>query len=801
MSTAVLINKGLTLCQVLLLMAFISLQAEEIKTTPTKTDGNVDAEIMALLHEAKKLEEAGRFADARQKYSQVLKITPGDYDIRRKIVEVGLERPDAGFSYFVEHQLMAVEAQTHMLRAEQFYKKGQIQLALDELDYAEALHNRTKQALTNTDVSRLHELRVLLFRARKDNELAEREKQRLENQRRMVAVVQDNEVRERNIFEQRLARISDLVKKALYERALVLSRNLVRDYPANPAADTMFMHVVDLAHKQRQLSFDESMENLKREIRHQMHEGLIPKAWDGMPIYPEDWNTRINTREVSYYEIDIPDWKVALQNKMAERTSVNFEDQDIGDALDFLSTRLGVNIVVDPDVRASGTVVNIQARNMTIGNILSWLAQQADSQWEYYNEAIYFGPPQEQEPVTRIYDVGQLVYAAPDFPGVELVLGSGQSGASGGAGLFSEDDGFDTDGGIAPEDLIDLLQETVNPIGWEDHDDWGIRVRGSTLMITANADTHLLIREFIHGMRDANDLLVNISARWVTISDIFVEEIGLNFLNEGRLDNVVNEAIHPSRPRDPDDDVDFGINVEHVLPGSAVSTAQTILDRGLRLDFAVIDAIQMVAVFEAFQIKEKGRVLEEVSLTVHNAARANAFMARSIAYIRDYDVESGAVGGGNGQISRLDPQIGILNVGAALDIKPFVSSDRKYVSLDLRPSFTTVEFDIAVIVAIQQFNAGALGRPPSEMAFPIELPIVRSKQVRTRVMIPDRGTILAGGFGEHIEQNSYAQIPVLGNLPFIGRLFGRRAIRESRQSLYLMVTPKIIMFSELETLQ
>ncbi len=780
------------LYQVLLFVLCVNVLSaqEHVQPAQDASKEQLLVETSALKAEAAAHEAAGRFSDARAAYKRVLILDPSDFETKRKVHSLALEHPGLGNSYFVQQQLITVEAQVHLARAAAFREKHQVQEALDELDYAEALHKRSTEALSQGDLLHLHELRIALYKERQEYELVELEKRRLENQRQMVIAVEKNELRERNIFEQRLARVTKMVRAAHYERALSLCRNLIKDYPGNEIVDDMFVHVVDLAHQQRQLNFDESMENIKREIRHQMHEVLIPFAWDGIPRYPDDWETRINNRKLDYYSVDLPDWQVALQDKIAERTTVHFEEQDIGDALDFLSTRLGVNIVVDPDIRASGSLVNIQARNMTIENILSWLARQVDSQWQFYNEAIYFGASQEKEVITRVYDVGQLVYNAPDFPGVELALANS---ASDGGGLFQDDFG-DSEDGIAPEDLIDLLQATVDPTGWEDNDDWGVRVRGTMLMISASAETHILIREFIHGLRDMNDLLINISTQWVTVSDLFVEEIGVNWLNEGRIAGVVDEAIHSERPNGADDDYDFGINVDNVLPTSAVTTANTIINRGLRLDFAILNAIQAVAVFEAVQFKEKARILEQIELSVHNGARANAFVGNSIAYISDYDVQSNGVG--NGQVSLLDPVIDVLSVGAALDIRPFASSDRKYVSLDLRPAFTTVEFDIANIVALQQLPSLA-----AELTMPIELPIVRVKQARTRVMIPDRGTLLAGGFGEHIEQNSYAQIPVLGNLPFIGRLFGRRAIRESRRSLYLTVTAKIIMYSELETLQ
>ena len=97
--------------------------------------------------------------------------------------------------------------------------------------------------------------------------------------------------------------------------------------------------VLNLSHEQRALSYKEKIIELKKEIQHQQHDSLRPKAWDGWPVFADDWQDRIENRDVSYYEVTLPDWQLELANKLKERMDVNFEDMDIGDALDFLSSR------------------------------------------------------------------------------------------------------------------------------------------------------------------------------------------------------------------------------------------------------------------------------------------------------------------------------------------------------------------------------------------------------------------------------------------------------------------------------
>lgn len=766
----------------------------------SKDARGVQIEIAALRQEIVQLQTAGRFKDARHLMDKILQLV--SRTSHERLTETEVQRytrehsqADNVLDYHIQQQLLTVEAHGHLLRAEHLAEKGETIAALSELDAAENVHRRILGGLSEAALQRASDLRARLSGRREQDFLQQREQARQHNQQHLLNLVEQKKRRAQNIFEQRLLRITTLVTKGLYEEALSYCRNLVRDYPGDGVADAMFVEILNLAHVQRALSYKERMSDIKKEIKQRYHETLIPKAWNGWPVFADDWNERITSRDISYYQVTLPDWQLALMNKIKERMDVSFEEIDIGEALDFLSSRMGINIVVDPDVRSSGMTVTVHARHMTMANVLSWLAQQVDSQWGYFNEAVYFGATQESATITRIYDVSQVIFVPQDFPGVEMNLRAGISGNGGGGASMFANNGLDSDDeGVAPEDLIDLIQETVSPSAWEEYDDWGISVRGTVLMVSATEHTHLLVQDFINALRSSNDIQVHISAKWLNIADDFIEEIGLNWKNDGNFPTVTGSGISSNRVQD---NFAFNADVSNVLPGTPTDLAQGIIGKGLNLHFAFLNAIQSLVAFEAIQARQKGRVLDHIDLTTTNGSRANAFMGRTIAYISDYDVQTGSNGGGY-----LDPVIGQVSAGMTLDIQPFVSSDRKYVTLDLSPDFATVEFTIANIVALQSFfSTNGRAGIPVQIFYPVELPTLHINRVRTRVTIPDRGTVLAGGFKKHLNQNSYAQIPVLGNIPFLGRLFGRRAIYESHQSLYLSVGAKIILYPELEALQ
>ena len=145
------------------------------------------------------------------------------------------------------------------------------------------------------------------------------------------------------------------------------------------------------------------------------------------------------------------------------------------------------------------------------------------------------------------------------------------------------------------------------------------------------------------------------------------------------------------------------------------------------------------------------------------------------------------------EISLPDPTVETLNYGLSVNIQPFIDASRQYVTADLQPIATDVSFIIERVFFPYTINGFVFSS-----TFPLELPTLEVKQGSTRVMIPDRGTVLVGGLDRGLEQNTDSGVPLLSHIPFVGRLFGKRGRYSLRQSLYLSVTARIILNDEEE---
>jgi type IV pilus assembly protein PilQ len=72
------------------------------------------------------------------------------------------------------------------------------------------------------------------------------------------------------------------------------------------------------------------------------------------------------------------------------------------------------------------------------------------------------------------------------------------------------------------------------------------------------------------------------------------------------------------------------------------------------------------------------------------------------------------------------------------------------------------------------------------------IPALDTQSAETKVLVADGGTVVIGGIIVTQQQTSTTEVPVLGNLPVIGRLFREQAVTISSSELLFFLTPRII---------
>ena len=71
-------------------------------------------------------------------------------------------------------------------------------------------------------------------------------------------------------------------------------------------------------------------------------------------------------------------------------------------------------------------------------------------------------------------------------------------------------------------------------------------------------------------------------------------------------------------------------------------------------------------------------------------------------------------------------------------------------------------------------------------------PTLITQQATTQVLVTDGGTVVIGGVIQTQNSLSVSQVPLLGDIPYLGNLFKHRSVKTSNQELIFFITPRIV---------
>ena len=127
-----------------------------------------------------------------------------------------------------------------------------------------------------------------------------------------------------------------------------------------------------------------------------------------------------------------------------------------------------------------------------------------------------------------------------------------------------------------------------------------------------------------------------------------------------------------------------------------------------------------------------------------------------------------------------------VELGPVLDVVPYVLSDGYTINMALIPSvseFNGYETAPAIPAVTGNLNVVQL---------PVILPSFTVRQVVTTVNVWDNQTVVLGGLISSSLQSTKDKLPVIGDLPFVGRFFQTQSKTTQKKNLMIFVTATIV---------
>jgi len=326
---------------------------------------------------------------------------------------------------------------------------------------------------------------------------------------------------------------------------------------------------------------------------------------------------------------------------------------------------------------------------------------------------------------------------------------------------------------------------------------------------------HDQIAELLASLRKLQNLQVTIEVRFITLSDSFFEQIGVDF-DVSFDDNVKRLPTDDSGPAVtigwngtaglPTADFDIKLNNQYnVTPAFGAFDAGA----GSTIGFAILSDIEAFFFLQAAQGDARTNVLQAPKVTLFDGQQANIndtverlFVTSIQPVVGDFAVAQ-------------QPIVTVLNEGTQLNVQAVVSDDKRFVRVTLLPYFSQIgEVGTFTYEGRRRRSTNNVERDPVTgepvrrdeeediiEGTTVQQPTLASTSIQTTVSVPDGGTILLGGIKRMREGRNERGVPILSKIPYINRLFRNVAIGRDAQSLMMMVTPRIIIQEEEELAQ
>lgn len=384
-------------------------------------------------------------------------------------------------------------------------------------------------------------------------------------------------------------------------------------------------------------------------------------------------------------------------------------------------------------------------------------------------------------------------------------------------GEYDDEDGTQFGGVIGeavplmdPDNLATLVQQGVAPSTWE-NDGVTIAPMNGLLFVRQTPEVHRQIEEFLGGFRRYTSSMVNIEAKFLTITKDYLQEIGVDWRGNGgnstslelvNLDDVTSgfddnaslalDNDGPGLPSGADSNPSAGAYFDDFLDGDFRARNENILGAygsrlgttgGLAMQLSFLDDLQYSLILNAVEKQQHAQELTSTVLSAQNTQRAYATMLNQITYVQDFDVEVALAS------FIADPIIGVISDGIVLDVRPTIAQNRKYITLELRPTVATI------VQPITEFTSSlaALTVPIT-----IQLPELQISSANTTVVVPDGGTVVIGGLKKLFNIDQRAEIPFLSDIPVLSLLFKTEGEAEENKDVILMIRATIIDANEMQ---
>ncbi len=284
-----------------------------------------------------------------------------------------------------------------------------------------------------------------------------------------------------------------------------------------------------------------------------------------------------------------------------------------------------------------------------------------------------------------------------------------------------------------------------------------VDVRSNALVIKERPSRMGKIEEVIRGLDQPTEQVM-IESKFIEVTNTDIENIGINWTS---LDGYGVSAGPFSREYES---TSVGTpDTTTIAAGGATVTTPGVGALTSRLDSALFSADEFSILLSALETKNDIELVSNPTVVTLNNTTAK------IAIGERYPLPEYAFNAQTGerQLTGFD----YIDIGINLDVTPSVN-DAGFINLDIIPEVSSI--GEAVVVE------------------GTEIPRINSRRTEANVTLKDGHTLAIGGLSSEDTTNVSTKVPVLGDIPGIGRLFRSKSDTTTTRNLIIFITAKTL---------
>lgn len=477
--------------------------------------------------------------------------------------------------------------------------------------------------------------------------------------------------------------------------------------------------------------------------------------------------------------ISINDDESPIRERMTRTITLDVRDMNIVDVIKFLALKGEFNVVISPTVEGRSTVL---LNNVNINDALDIVAISNKLAYKIENNIVSVMTEAEYTALfgksfsdKTVVETVRLKYAKPSY--VLAALDSMKSNI--GKIIIDEDTGsvvmIDTPDVIKKMKmtLVDIekpLETLIYTLQYAEADVVADQLRqriDAKAVGAISSDERankVVVRAFPDRIDEIKKIIAELDAQTKEVLiDARILQVTLNPTHQEGIDWQLDL-------RDSNDDQIKKLTFDNFLLG-AQNGSPSITSKYAQIALGDIDQDAFQTTLRALKKVSDTKILSNPKLLIVNNQEAKIHVGDTVPYII-----STTSGTGDNAITSED--VRFVDVGLKLNVKPIINDDG-YVTIRLRPEISSVTSTVTS-------QGGGI-------------PQVNKTELETTVMVKDGNTIVMGGLKKYDKTHLKRGIPVLMDLPLLGRAFRFVDDEMNNSEIVIFITPRILKGNEHRT--